>query len=174
MFEGVYDFIVLVLWGWNDMRFADAPRSARLPPDEERANMGWGGLDNARDCLDPETEREWLDEYGAPPKEDCDRFIAEAGCGMAELWLMPPRVCATRSESQYVLATVEVGSKRWKARDWLGVLLLLRKAKSGGREWVTEGNIWEGTWTDLSWAARTPQARFLRHGILMSRSDERR
>jgi hypothetical protein len=41
MFEGVYDFKVLVLWGWYDMRRAeDAPRSARLPPDEERANMG--------------------------------------------------------------------------------------------------------------------------------------
>lgn len=61
--------------------------------------MGWGGLDNARDCLDPETERVWLDEYGAPPKEDCDRFIAEVGCGMAELWLMPPRVCTTSSKS---------------------------------------------------------------------------
>lgn len=72
------------------------------------------------------------------------------------------------------LATVEGCSKRWKAKDWLGALLLLRKAKSGGREWVTEGNIWEGTWTDLSWAARTPQARFLRHGRWMSRSAERR
>lgn len=35
-------------------------------------------------------------------------------------------------------------SKRWKAKDWLGVLLLLLRTKSGGREWVTEGNIWKG------------------------------
>lgn len=62
---------------------------------------------------------------------------------MAELWLMPPRVCATRTESQYVVATVG-RSKRWEAKDWFGVVLL-RRTKSGGREWVTEGNIWEGT-----------------------------
>lgn len=36
--------------------------SAKLPPEEERVKRGWGGLDNARDCLDPETERPWLEE----------------------------------------------------------------------------------------------------------------
>lgn len=27
-------------------------------------------------------------------------------------------------------------------KDWLGVLL--RRTKSGGREWVKEGNVWKG------------------------------
>lgn len=40
------------------------------------------------------------------------------------------------------MATIH-GSERWEAKDWLGVLLLLR-TKSGRREWVTEGNIWKG------------------------------
>jgi hypothetical protein len=66
--------------------------SARLPPEEERENIGWGGrLPMARDCLDPDTDRTWL-----PPKPlvELDLFMAEAGWGMAEfeLRLMPPRV----------------------------------------------------------------------------------
>lgn len=59
--------------------------SARLPPEDERVNSGCGGLDIARDCLDPEMVREWLEEYGpAPPIEvEWERFIADAGWGMA-------------------------------------------------------------------------------------------
>lgn len=77
----------VVLLGWMDMRFADAaPKSPRFPPEDERVNCGCGGLEIARDCLDPEADRLWLDEYGAPPMEvECDRFIADAGCGIALL-----------------------------------------------------------------------------------------
>lgn len=70
-----------------DMRLMDGgPISARFPPEEERVKSGCGGLDIARDCLDPETERVWPEEYGAPPMEvECERFIPDAGCGIALL-----------------------------------------------------------------------------------------
>lgn len=71
----------------------EAPSSARLPPEEDRENMGWlGRPPSARDCLDPDMDRTWL-----PPKVfplvELDLFMAEAGWGMAELRLIPPRVC---------------------------------------------------------------------------------
>lgn len=76
-----------MLLGWYDMRLTeDAPISARLPPEEERVNSGCGGLDMARDCLDPGAGRLWLEEYGPGPMEvECARFIADAGWGSEEL-----------------------------------------------------------------------------------------
>ena len=72
----------------------DAPSSARLPPDEDRENIGWLGRPSARDCLDPDIDRIWLPPKLEPafPLIEFDLFIAEDGCGIAELGLMPPRV----------------------------------------------------------------------------------
>lgn len=63
--------------------------SARLVPDEVRWKRGWFGRDMASEWREPETERPWL----ALPMV-LDRFMAEGGCGMAELTLSPPRVCS--------------------------------------------------------------------------------
>jgi hypothetical protein len=63
--------------------------SARLVPDEERWNKGWFGRPTASECRDPDTERPWL----ALPIV-LDRFMADGGCGIPELKLSPPRVCA--------------------------------------------------------------------------------
>ncbi len=67
---------------------ADAPRSARFVPDEERWKMGWLGRESARECLDPDIDRAWwLVEKGALPwpAAEFDLFIADGGCGIAEL-----------------------------------------------------------------------------------------
>ena len=79
-----------VLPGWNDALLTEPrPASARLVPDEERWNMGWLGRDMASDCLWPERERPpWPPEKGAPVEVELDRFIVEAGCGIA----VPPSV----------------------------------------------------------------------------------
>lgn len=63
--------------------------SAKLVPDEEPWNMGWFGRDIASECRGPDMDRAWL----ALPMV-LDRFMAEGGCGMPELRLSPPRVCA--------------------------------------------------------------------------------
>lgn len=65
--------------------------SARLVPEEERWNMGWLGRDMASDCLCPERERPWLFEKG-PVEVELDRFMADAGCGIALLRFIPPSV----------------------------------------------------------------------------------
>ena len=72
----------------RDWRFTDdRPNSGRFVPEDERPNMGCVGRLMARECLDPDMERTWL-----LPLFEFDRFMADAGCGMAELRLMPPRV----------------------------------------------------------------------------------
>ena len=90
---GVYDLMELVLF-WNEGRLMDdMPRSARLVPEEDRWKTGWLGRDAARECLDPDSDRAWPVENGAPwPAAELDRFIADGGCGRAELPWMLPRV----------------------------------------------------------------------------------
>lgn len=57
--------------------------------------MGWLGRPGARDMREPDAER--ICVCGAADWRLCtefERFIAEAGIGIAELPLMPPSVCA--------------------------------------------------------------------------------
>lgn len=62
-----------------DVRLTEErPMSARLVPDDERWKSGWLGRDMARDCLDPDIDRTWPLEKGAPELE-LDRFMADAG-----------------------------------------------------------------------------------------------
>jgi hypothetical protein len=69
--------------------------SARFPPEDDREKRGCAGRLMARDCLDPDIERTWLLlKAPALPLVEFDLFIADAGCGIAELRLRPPRVCA--------------------------------------------------------------------------------
>lgn len=42
----------------------DAPRSARLLPDDERWKRGWFGLPGASDILEPDTERACFVVFG--------------------------------------------------------------------------------------------------------------
>ena len=75
-------------------RVAVRPRSARLPPDEERWKAGCcggGGRLGASDMRDEDWERPWCAPvYGAcscdsfAPEVELERFSAEAGCGMFE------------------------------------------------------------------------------------------
>lgn len=58
--------------------------------------MGWFGLLGASDMREPDAERTWV--LGAPFWRlwiEFERFIAEAGIGIADiLALIPPSVCA--------------------------------------------------------------------------------
>lgn len=57
-----------------------------LPLEEDRWKTGWDGLPGARDMRDPDVVRTWLVVLGICWRfeVDVDRFIAEAGMGMAE------------------------------------------------------------------------------------------
>lgn len=80
----------------------DRPNSPALAPVDVRWKTGWLGRDMARDCREPESEREWPAVYGAPcPVIELERFMADGGCGMAELRLRFPRVCSGE-RGQYV------------------------------------------------------------------------
>ncbi len=83
---------------WKDALLTDeSPMSARLVPDDERWKMGWLGRDSASVCLDPDMDRAWLVENGAPwPAAELLLFIADGGCGRAELKVTLPRVYAVR------------------------------------------------------------------------------
>ena len=69
--------------------------SAKLPPEEERWKTGCAGLFGASDMREPEVVRMWLVVCGAWRLFcDVERFMAEAGMGMAEtLCERAPRVC---------------------------------------------------------------------------------
>lgn len=60
--------------------------SARLPPEDERWKIGCDGRPGASDMRDPDVERAWFAVPGAWEKLfwEEDRFMAEAGIGMAE------------------------------------------------------------------------------------------
>lgn len=63
----------------------DNPRAARLSPEDERWKTGCEGRPGASDMRDPDAVRTWFVVCGACRFEfDVDRFIAEAGIGIAE------------------------------------------------------------------------------------------
>ena len=63
----------------------EKPRAARFSPDEERWNTGCDGRPGASDIRDPDAVRTWFVVCGACRFElDVDRFIAEAGIGIAD------------------------------------------------------------------------------------------
>ena len=66
----------------------DAPRSAKLPPEEVLWNTGCAGRGGASDAREPDIDRAWLAVYGATwlmPEIEFERFSADAGCGMPVL-----------------------------------------------------------------------------------------
>jgi hypothetical protein len=59
--------------------------SAKLPPDDDRWKLGCAGLLGARDMREPEVVRAWFVVCGACRLcWELERFMAEAGMGMAE------------------------------------------------------------------------------------------
>ena len=59
---------------------------ARFSPEDDRWNMGCAGRPGARDIREPEVVRTWFVVCGACVKFEVefDRFIAEAGMGIAD------------------------------------------------------------------------------------------
>jgi len=80
----------------------EKPISARLPPDDDLWKTGCDGLPGASDMREPDVVRMWLVVCGAWRFDwDVDRFIADAGMGIAEtLFETAPSVY--RSRRQYV------------------------------------------------------------------------
>ena len=63
----------------------EKPKLARLSPDDERWKTGCDGRPGASDMREPDVVRTWLVVCGACRFWfDVDRFMAEAGMGMAE------------------------------------------------------------------------------------------
>lgn len=70
-----------VLGRWT----VEKPMSARLLPDDDRWKTGCAGLFGASDIREPEVVRTWLVVCGAWRLDwEVERFMAEAGIGMAE------------------------------------------------------------------------------------------
>ena len=79
----------------------DASLRLCMPVDEPREKTGWAGgrRPAARDILEPECDRECVyapaPEAAAPTRfdDDVERFTADAGTGIADMFtFMPPRV----------------------------------------------------------------------------------
>ena len=71
------------------------PSSARLVPDDDRWKDGCGGLFGASDMREEEIDLacpEVAGTFSLIFEIELDRFKAEAGCGIAELKLMLPKV----------------------------------------------------------------------------------
>ena len=64
----------------------EKPICARFSPDEERWKLGCAGRPGASDMREPDVLRAWFVVCGACCRfeVDVDRFIAEAGMGIAE------------------------------------------------------------------------------------------
>jgi hypothetical protein len=64
----------------------EKPIFAKLSPDDDRWNTGCAGLPGASDMRDPDVVRTWFVVFGTCGRLDCelDRFIADAGIGIAE------------------------------------------------------------------------------------------
>lgn len=80
-----------------ELRCTDWKPSARFAPEEERGKSGWLGRLGARDILDPLCERARLGgNWGCCMFDiELERFMADAGIGMAEMLLFTgPKVCA--------------------------------------------------------------------------------
>jgi hypothetical protein len=74
---------------------AKPPMAARSLPEDERWKTGCEGRPGARDMREPDVVRTWFVVCGACCRFEfeVERFIAEAGMGMAEtLLLMGPSV----------------------------------------------------------------------------------
>ena len=68
--------------------------SYKFAPDEERWKMGWFGLLGASDMREPDAERRWV--LGAPAWKlwtEFERFIAEVGIGIADIFAIDTAEC---------------------------------------------------------------------------------